>query len=265
MLRRTFLASLTTPCLTLAQSPEPPPLIDQAWFGPADRSHGHDSLGIGRYPGRVHATVRANGRHHTLSLELPDDSAFEDGMLRLVDMDADNSPEILVVRASRSSGAALSIMGVESRAGALQLFERARSPSVGAGRWLNPVGAADFDGNGRLEVVAVVTPHIGGVLTLYRYQPPDLVPIAQQWGVSNHNYGDQEQQLAAVVKRNTRMAVAIPDQDRRRLRFLAPTPGGAWESVAPDVEFGDRIQRVWSPDWKRVQVKAGTQTWSIDY
>lgn len=263
MFRRAFLAGLTAPGLALAQLPSPS-VIEQAWFGPADRSHGHDSLGTGRYPGCVHAAVRSNGRHHTVALELPDDAAFEDGVVRLVDIDADSSPEILLVRASRSNGAALSILGVEARAGAPLLVERARSPSVGAGRWLNPVGAADFDGDGRLEVVAVLTPHIGGVLTLYRYQPPDLMPIAQERGVSNHVYGDQEQQLAVVVMRKRRMTVAIPDQARRHLRFLAPTPGGAWESVVSDVAFAQSISRVWSSDGRRVQVRSGSQTWSID-
>lgn len=264
MFRRTFLTSLTVPYLAVARSPEPLPVIERAWFGPSDRSHGHDALGTGRYPGQIHAAVRANGRLHALVLTLPDDAAFEDGVVRLADIETDHSPEILLVRANRSGGAAISLVGVESRAGVPQLLERARSPSVGAGRWLNPVGAADFDGDRGQEVVAVLTPHIGGVLTLYRYQPPDLLPVAQERDVSNHGYGDKEQQLAALVRRDTRMTVAIPDQARRRLRFLAPTPGGAWESVAPDVTFANRIDRVWSVDGKRVQVKAGLQTWMSD-
>ena len=54
MFRRTFLASLTAPCSVLAsKDPGAPPVIEPAWFGPADRAHGHDALGIGRYPKRV--------------------------------------------------------------------------------------------------------------------------------------------------------------------------------------------------------------------
>ena len=44
----------------------------------------------------------------------------------------------------------------------------AESKPIGrANRWLNIVGAADCDGDGKKEIVAVITPHIGGNLTLY--------------------------------------------------------------------------------------------------
>ena len=262
MLRRTFLSSLSAPGLVLAQPLAP--VIERAWFGPADRSHGHDALGTGRYPGRIGATVSVNGRRSELALELPRETAFEDGAVRLVDLVADRTPEILVVRASRSGGAALSIIGIDPHANGPALLELARSPSVGTGRWLNPVGAADFDGDGRQEVVAVVTPHIGGVLTLYGYRPPDLVPLAREHDVSNHAYGQHEQQLAAIVVRAGRRTVAVPDQRRRRLRFLSPTHRGQWESVAPDVSFDGPIERVWTSDGARVHVQTAMQVHLVD-
>lgn len=264
MFRRAFLATMSVPSLGWGQASKAQPRIERAWFGPADRVHGHDALGSGSYPGRLHAAIRLHDRQELATLELPDEAAFEDGLVRLVDLDADHAPELLLVRASRDGGAAMSVFGVESRAGAPLLLELARSPSVGTGRWLNPVGAADFDGDGRQEVVAVLTPHIGGVLTLYRYEPPHLTVVAQERNVSNHEYGRPEQQLAAVVTRNGRPAVAIPDQSRRRLRFLEPTPGGAWKSAMPDMAFDEPIQRVEVADGERLQVQAGSRTWSIN-
>ena len=238
MFRRTFLASLAAPCTVLAsEAAAVPPVIERAWFGPADRVHGHDALGIGRYPGRVHAIVRDGGRQHEVRLDLPVDAAFEDGLIRLADLEADGSPQIVLVAASRLAGAAITVLGVERREGTPVLLERARGPSVGMGRWLNPVGMGDFNGDGRQHVVAVTTPHIGGVLTLYRYQRPHLVPVAHERDVSNHVYGEVEQQLAAVTICERRRCVAIPNQSRHRLRFLAPTLRGGWESVAPDAVF----------------------------
>jgi len=260
VLRRTFLASLAAPCSLLAgEVPAAPPVIERAWFGPADRSHGHDALGIGRYPGRLYAIVRDSGRQHEVHLDLPVDAAFEDGLIRLADLDADGSPQIVLVAASRSAGAAVTVVGVERRDGAPVLLERARGPSVGPGRWLNPVGMGDFHGDGRQDVVAVTTPHIGGVLTLYRYQRPHLVPVAFERDVSNHVYGEVEQQLAAVTIRDGRRCVAIPNQSRHRLRFLAPTLRGGWVAIASDAVFDHPIQSVRSLEGNRLQVQAGTQ------
>ena len=260
MFRRTFLASLAAPCSLLAsEASAAPPVIERAWFGPADRAHGHDALGIGRYPGRVHAIVRDGGRQHEVHLDLAVDAAFEDGLIRMADLGADGSPQIVLVAASRFAGAAITVLGVERRDGAPVLLERARGPSVGPGRWLNPVGMGDFHGDGQQDVVAVATPHVGGVLTLYRYQRPHLVPVAHERDVSNHVYGEVEQQLAAVTIRDGRRCVAIPNQRRHRLRFLTPTLRGGWVAVAPDAVFDHPIQSVRSVKGNRLQVQAGTQ------
>ena len=260
MFRRTFLASLAAPCSLLASEALIPPLmIERAWFGPADRAHGHDALGTGRYPGRVYAIVKNSGRRHEVHLALPVDAAFEDGLIRLADLDADGSPQIVLVSASRMAGAAITVLGVERRDGAPVLLERAHGPSVGSRRWLNPVGVGDFHGDGQQDVVAVATPHIGGVLTLYRYQRPHLVPVAHERDVSNHVYGEVEQQLAAVTTRDGRRCVAIPNQSRHRLRFLALTLRGGWVAVAPDAVFDQPIQSVRSVEGNRLLVQAGTQ------
>lgn len=164
MFRRSFLASFAAPSsLPASQASADPPVIERAWCGPADRAHGHDALGIGHYPGRVYAVIRDSGRQYEVHLDLADDAAFEDGLIRLADLDADGSPQIVMVVASRLAGAAITVLGVERRDGAPVLLERARSPSVGPGRWLNPVGIADFQGRGQQDVVAVVTPHVGAL------------------------------------------------------------------------------------------------------
>jgi len=56
-------------------------------------------------------------------------------------------------------------------------------------RWLNPLGVGDFDGDGRLDIALVATPHIGGRLRLYRYQPGRLTLFAERSGVSTHRIG----------------------------------------------------------------------------
>ncbi len=234
--------------------------VRQVWLGTADRRHGHDALGAGAYPGTLHARVEIGGRVHSVRLELPAEGAFEDGLVRTADLDGDGSAEVVVVSATREDGAALTVYGIDASSPAPVLVERARSPSVGRMRWLNPVGVGDFDGDGCLELVSVSTPHIGGVLTLYRYAPPRLVPVAWERDVSNHQLGDPEQGLAAVIMRGGRPTVAVPDQSRRRLRYLVVNGAGQWESAAADTVFEAPIQRVAVLDDGGLQVRAGART-----
>jgi hypothetical protein len=88
----------------------------------------------------------------TLEFRLPQDSVFEDLMPRLHDVDGDGYNEVVVVRSYLEAGAAVAVLGV--RDGALVLI--AETEPIGrSNRWLNPVGVADFDGDGRSEVAVV--------------------------------------------------------------------------------------------------------------
>lgn len=256
MQRRPFLATLVLSGLATAA---PKPEVLRVQLGKADRRHGHDALGVGSYPGSLHAGVAHDGRVSEVTLELPADAAFEDGLVRQVDLDGDGRDEIVQVVADRQAGAAVAVYGIELNGTRPFLSERARSPAVGRGRWLNPVGFGDFDGDGRMEVVSVSTPHIGGVLTLYRYQPPHLVPLARTGDVSNHVYGLREQRLSAVLQRGGRMVVVVPDQSRHRLRTLAVSRSVQWEPAMADVVFEHPIDRIMPTGAGGVEVQAGAE------
>jgi len=90
-------------------------------------------------------------------------------------------------------------------------------------RWLNPVAVTDLDGDGRAEIAAVITPHIGGTLKVYRRAGSDLVEIAALAGFSNHVYGSPELRLSSPVLIADRMHLLVPDATRRYLRIIAFT------------------------------------------
>jgi hypothetical protein len=115
-----------------------------------------------------------------------------------------------------------------------RLVERARGPFAGSTfRWLNPVGVADFDGDGQLDLASVVTPHIGGVLQLLHYRPPALVPFASALDVSNHRMGALEQELAVIVQQpGQRPTIVLPDMTRRALHALRWDAPGKWTELA---------------------------------
>jgi hypothetical protein len=126
------------------------------------------------------------------------------------------------------------------------LTELARSSFLGLPyRWLNPVGFADFDGDGKLDIASVTTPHIGGVLTLYRYAPPQIEAFAKAMDVSNHQMGDPNLQMHAVLRLpGQRPTVIVPDMGRRALHALRWEASGAtsdWKELADVKPLPGRI------------------------
>lgn len=161
--------------------------------------------------------VTASGR--TLDFQLPVDSVFEDRRARLWDIDGDGATEVVVIRSYLERGAALAVF----RAGRKSIEPLAETPALGIpNRWLNPIGAADFDGDGRREIALVTTPHIGGTLKLYRLESGRLVEAYRRSGFSNHRIGSRELDLSAVLDFNGDGVsdIAVPDATRTRLMVV---------------------------------------------
>ena len=158
----------------------------------------------------------SNGRE--AAFELPEDEVFEDLEPRLVRIEADADPVLLSIVSSRSGGGRLALLKLEQ--GALSVF--AQSAPIGIpNRWLNPAGVSDLDGDGRAEVTAVITPHIGGRLTVYQVDGERLRPVARSDGFSNHVYGSPELALSLPATRNGAALLVVPAQTRRSLRMMA--------------------------------------------
>ena len=221
--------------------------IAWAWLGSPTRRYPHGALGSPVHAGSVHVLTRTpRGPMAAVSLTLPVHRVFEDRIPRLVDLDGDGRDEIVLVEADALRGAALVVLGLEERNGQPSLVERARGPHAGSTfRWLNPVGFADFDGDGRLDVASVTTPHIGGVLTLHHLQPPALVPFARALDVSNHRMGALEQQLAVIVQLpGLRPTIVVPDMARQALHALRWEAPGQWHELADLQPLPGTIERL---------------------
>lgn len=110
---------------------------------------------------------------------------FEDIGPRLVDMDADGLPEILLVQSSFRFGARLVVLDTD---GAVTL--RASTPYIGRpNRWLAPIGAADLDGDGAIEVAFIDRPHLAKTLRIWRLTENGLVHVSDHQGLTNHQIG----------------------------------------------------------------------------
>lgn len=162
---------------------------------PTDR-YPHDVLGS--VPGWGQLDVRALScgmcRHgwEGATIVLPETRVFEDVAARLWDITGEGLPEIVVVESDVALGARLTVWAYRNApSGSPALRLLAATPFIGRRfRWLAPLGAADFTGDGQAEIAYVETPHLGRVLRLVALRGDRLVEIAALAGVTNHRIGE---------------------------------------------------------------------------
>lgn len=227
---------------------------DRAWLAAPTNRYRHGVLGDGIEAGALIYEAKG-GTIRTLTLS--EDAVFEDRYPRFADMDGDGDQEILLVKAYANAG------------GALVLIDPSRDPlaiSAEAGaigtpnRWLNPVGMGDIDGDGRTEVLVVITPHIGGTLTAYEWRGDRLVEDHAIYGFSNHAIGARELALSAVedLDGDGIAEAIVPSASRRVMtivRFDGPEPnviakvspigGVAHRLVVHDLDGDQRPELLW--------------------
>ena len=188
------------------------------YAAPVER-YGHFALGRPHEYARVSASTSAGRK---LELQLPENEVFEDLAPRLVRLAPGEPAALLAIVSRRDAGSRLVLIGLNGG----RLAISAQSAAIGTqNRWLNPVGAADLDGDGRAEIAAVITPHIGGTLKLYRRRGADLIEIAALAGFSNHVYGTSELALSMPLEMDGHMRLLVPDATRLLLRIVSLQEG----------------------------------------
>ena len=227
---------------------------DRAWLAAPTKSYRHGVLGDGIEAG---ALVYESKGGSTRTLTLGEDAVFEDRYPRFADMDGDGDQEILVVKAYENAGGALVLIDTSRD----PLIITAEADAIGTpNRWLNPVGMGDIDGDGRTEVLVVITPHIGGTLTAYEWRGDRLVKDHAIYGFSNHAIGARELALSAVedLDGDGIAEAIVPSASRRVMtivRFDGPEPnviakvspigGVAHRLVVQDLDGDQRPELVW--------------------
>lgn len=218
---------------------------------PTDR-YDHGVLGDGVEAGSL-TVILTDGKK--LEFVLPESRVFEDLEPRLVELDGQKPDEILVVETDSRLGASLAVYGV--RKGSLEKV--AASPFIGrTNRWLNPVGAGDFNGDGLVDLALVSTPHIGGILKLYSYTPPELTSYAQKRGVSTHSIGSTELGMGQVVKGEGKDLILVPSQSHGQLLLLEWIDGKIVERAKVPLPFDivSALETAGENSW-RFRVKSG--------
>ncbi|MDQ2091083.1 VCBS repeat-containing protein [Marimonas arenosa] len=134
----------------------------------------HAVLGDAVEWGALELTVA--GRRYVL--RLAESRVFEDIAPRILPGGA----AVVVVESDLRKGARLAIYGIAGLVAA--------TPFIGQShRWLAPVGAADLDGDGKIEIAYVDRPHLRKVLRIWRFDGEALHLVADLPGLTNHRIG----------------------------------------------------------------------------
>ncbi|MEL6838551.1 MAG: VCBS repeat-containing protein [Pseudomonadota bacterium] len=153
-------------------------ILSADYAGPTDR-YAHGVLG----DAIEWSVLQITTDRDTYAITLPIDRVFEDLAPRLADLDNDGTPEIIVVEAQAETGAQLAIYDETGKIAA--------TPHIGTrNRWLAPIGAADLDGDGLIEIAYIDRPHLAKTLRVWRFQDGDLTEIAAGSGLTNHRIGE---------------------------------------------------------------------------
>ena len=188
--------------------------LSQAWYSGLSDRYDHGILGDALEPTVLHAMSANTSAQCGLSVEAGADHVFEDTAPRLVDVTGDGAPEVIAVRTHVDRGAQLMIYAASSDGRTLRPI--AATPYIGLRhRWLAPVGAADLDTDGHIEVAFVDRPHLAKVLRVWRYAGGDFREVAAAEGFTNHRIGEAD--IAGGVRdcgQGPEMIVASADWSR---------------------------------------------------
>lgn len=153
-------------------------IADASYDGPTTR-YDHGILGDSVEWSTLRLTM-ADGRRLTASL--PETMVFEDIAPRLVDLDGDGAPEVVVIETSLTQGARLAVWDENGRITATPFIGRTH-------RWLAPIGAADLDGDGHVEIAYIDRPHLAKTLRIWRFANNKLREVISAPGLTNHKIG----------------------------------------------------------------------------
>jgi hypothetical protein len=237
--------------------------IAEAWLAVPTLRYTHGALGDQLEAEVLRVSRRSGG---VVEFRLPSDSVFEDLIPRIADLDGSGRDSVLVVRSTSNVGAALvAYRLVEGR-----LRELAATPPLGAENlWLNPIGAADLDGDGRVKVALVQTPHAEGVLKIVALENGKFVEKAARPGYSNHDMGSSQLVLHAIANFHGEAGpeIAVRSQDKRSMAILAYRNGAllprgsVWHDVnivgpvlAADLDGDGKAELIYVLDDGRIAV-----------
>ena len=180
--RRVSRGALMAVCVGLASQAGAETIVGASFDGPTTR-YGHGILGDAIEFTELVIETEDWANKVRYRVTLPQDHVFEDIQPRLWDITGDGKPEVVVIETDMGLGGSLAIYD--------QTGKLAETAHIGrTNRWLAPVAAADFDGDGRIEVAFVDRPHLAKTLRIFEWNGDGLSLEAEIAGLTNHRIGE---------------------------------------------------------------------------
>lgn len=223
-----------------------------ALVGPTDR-YAHGVLGDELEASAIE--IRASAEE-AARIDVEARAVIEGLAPMIADLDGDDVPEIIVTVSDAEVGARVVSYGVDGE-------RRAVSKPIGRGyRWLHQVGVGATGPAGEIELIAVRTPHIGGIVEAYRLAGDRLERVAATPGYSSHRLGSPNLDMAllADVDGSAGPEVVVPTQDMATLALLARSGDGFEQVDVLPLEGVLSTNLAATPDSKgRLVLAAGTE------
>lgn len=186
---------------------------------------------------------------------LPGDDVFEGIAPLWADVDGDGADDLVTTVSNGVMGAQLRVYRADGSV-------LANGPPIGQGnRWRHQLAVGAFGPGGETEIVAVRTPHIGGIVEFYRLNGASLEIVATLTRYSSHPLGSRNLDMAVAGDFNgdDQPEIVVPDQARGRIAGVQNTAGGAVEvwSLPLDGALTSNLFGLMLPDG-RLALAAGT-------
>ena len=173
--------------------------------------------------------------HVIVTISLPSLKVVEGIAPIWADITGDGAREIIVTVSDAKEGAQVLVFNEAGE-------KIAAGPSISRGyRWRHQLTVAPFGPGGELELVDVLTPHLGGVVEFYQLKGKTLQVVAQLRGYTSHVLGSRNLDMAAAgdFDGDGRVELLVPDQTLTHLGAIRHTAAGA--EIGWSLELGGRL------------------------
>jgi hypothetical protein len=155
-------------------------------------------------------------------VDLPGEEVFEGIMPMWADVDGDGVDDLITTASNSRDGAQIRVF----RADGTHL---AAGPAIGRGnRWRHQLAWGAFGPGGEMELVDVLTPHIGGVVEFFRDDGQTFNIVASLGGYTSHTIGSRNLDMAVAGDFNGdgQLEIVVADQSRQTINGLQHTTDG---------------------------------------